>query len=66
MNAVSYEKIQQFLFKEARLLDDAQWDDWLNCYHKNAEFWMPAWDDNDTLTTDPLQEISLIYYPDRG
>ncbi|MBK1780539.1 benzoate 1,2-dioxygenase small subunit [Advenella sp. WQ 585] len=66
MNPVSYEEIQQFLFKEARLLDDAQWDDWLNCYHKNAEFWMPAWDDNDTLTTDPLQEISLIYYPDRG
>jgi len=26
---------------------------------------MPAWDDDDRLTEDPLSEISLIYYPDR-
>ncbi|GAA4418426.1 benzoate 1,2-dioxygenase small subunit [Advenella faeciporci] len=66
MSAIPYETIQQFLYKEARLLDDAQWDEWLNCYDQDAQFWMPAWDDNDTLTTNPEQEISLIYYPDRG
>lgn len=58
-------KISQFLYQEARLLDDEQWDEWLNCYAPSAEFWMPSWDDDDTLTTDPMQEISLIYYPDR-
>ena len=56
--------ITQFLYQEARFLDDEQWDDWLNCYAPSAEFWMPAWDDDDTLTTDPMQEISLIYYPE--
>lgn len=61
----SIEKISQFLYKEARLLDDEQWDEWLTCYAPTASFWMPAWDDDDRLTEDPQSEISLIYYPDR-
>lgn len=61
----SLENIAQFLYREARFLDDEQWDDWLNCYAPEASFWMPAWDDNDQLTEDPQTEISLIYYPDR-
>lgn len=61
----SLENISQFLYREARFLDDEQWDDWLNCYAPEASFWMPAWDDNDQLTEDPQAEISLIYYPDR-
>ncbi|MGM0915905.1 MAG: benzoate 1,2-dioxygenase small subunit, partial [Pseudomonadota bacterium] len=56
---------QAFLYREARLLDDRQWDEWLTCYHKDVEFWMPAWDDDDQLSRDPHSEISLIYYPNR-
>ncbi|MFI8034473.1 benzoate 1,2-dioxygenase small subunit [Acinetobacter sp. ABJ_C3_5] len=62
---LTLENIAQFLYREARFLDDEQWDDWLNCYATEANFWMPAWDDNDQLTQDPQSEISLIYYPDR-
>lgn len=57
--------IQAFLNREARLLDDRQWDEWLTCYHPEVVYWMPAWDDFDTLTEDPEREISLIYYPNR-
>ena len=57
--------LKAFLYKEARLLDDEQWDEWLECYDENAQFWMPSWDDDDTLVTDPQTEISLIYYPNR-
>ncbi|WP_280554021.1 benzoate 1,2-dioxygenase small subunit [Halomonas sp. 25-S5] len=63
--SISYHDIQAFLYREARLLDDRQWDDWLACYRQDAEFWMPAWDDDDQLTRDPQSEISLIYYPNR-
>jgi len=63
--SISYHDIQAFLYREARLLDDRQWDAWLECYRKDAEFWMPAWDDDDQLTRDPHSEISLIYYPNR-
>ena len=64
--SMNIEQVQAFLFREARLLDDKQWDDWLACYHPAAEFWMPSWDDDGELTRDPQSEISLIYYPNRG
>ena len=60
-----YHKVTQFLYQETRYLDDEQWDDWLACYAPEASFWMPAWDDDDTLVKDPNTEISLIYYPNR-
>jgi benzoate/toluate 1,2-dioxygenase beta subunit len=34
------------------LLDERQWDEWLTCYDAGATYWMPAWDDDDTLTQD--------------
>lgn len=63
--SLSYHEIQAFLYREARLLDDREWDEWLTCYSQDVEFWMPAWDDDDQLTRDPHSEISLIYYPNR-
>ena len=63
--SMSFLDIQAFVHREARLLDDREWDAWLECYSKNVVFWMPAWDDDDRLTEDPQSEISLIYYPNR-
>lgn len=59
-------EIEAFLYREARYLDDREFDNWLECYAADCEFWMPAWDDDDTLVTDPQKEISLIYYNNRG
>jgi len=63
--SLTYQQVVDFLFHEARLLDDRQWDEWLTCYAPEAVYWMPAWDDDDQLTEDPQREISLIYYPNR-
>lgn len=60
------ETVRAFLYREARLLDDRQFDEWLEGYHPDSEFWMPAWDVDDQLTQDPQNEISLIYYDNRG
>lgn len=62
---MNFEQIQAFIYREARLLDDRQWDEWLKCYSENVVYWMPAWDDEDQLTENPQTEISLIYYPNR-
>ena len=64
--SISYENLCAFLYKEARLLDDRDWDSWLELYSPNVDFWMPAWDDDGELTEDPQSEISLIYYANRG
>lgn len=58
-------RIAAFLYREARLLDDRRWDDWLELYSTDVTYWMPAWDDDDQLTEDPQSQISLIFYPNR-
>ncbi|OYO03530.1 benzoate 1,2-dioxygenase small subunit [Enemella evansiae] len=58
--------IEQFLYREARYLDDRDFESWLDCYHDDVVYWMPSWDDNGELTQDPATEMSLIYYPNKG
>jgi benzoate/toluate 1,2-dioxygenase subunit beta len=59
---LSVADIEQFLYREARFLDDKDWESWLALYAPDVEFWMPSWDDDDQLVTDPQTEISLIWY----
>ena len=63
---LSPEDVRQFLYREARFLDDKEWENWLALYAPDAEFWMPSWDDDDRLVTDPQTEISLIWYGNKG
>ncbi|AMB79332.1 MULTISPECIES: benzoate 1,2-dioxygenase small subunit [Pseudomonas] len=63
--SLSYDTVRDFLYREARHLDDKQWDQWLELYAADATFWMPSWDDDDELTEDPQSEISLIWYGSR-
>lgn len=51
---------------EGLLLDAKDWDAWLDLYLEDAEYWIPAWDDESTLTQDPNRELSLIYYGSRA
>ena len=63
---LSLEDLRQFLYREARFLDDKEWEKWLALYAPDVEFWMPSWDDDDQLVTDPQTEISLIWYGNKG
>ena len=63
---LNVEDLRQFLYREARFLDDKEWQSWLALYAPNVEFWMPSWDDDDQLVTDPQTEISLIWYGNKG
>jgi benzoate/toluate 1,2-dioxygenase beta subunit len=64
--SISYENVCAFLYREARYLDDRDWDNWLALYAETASFWVPSWDDDGELTTDPQAEISLIWYGRRA
>ncbi len=57
---LNLEQVRQFLYYEARLLDDRQWDEWLSCYSPQVVYWMPAWGDDDQLTRDP-QKRNFAY-----
>jgi benzoate/toluate 1,2-dioxygenase beta subunit len=64
--SISYDAVRDFLYREARYLDDKDWDNWLELYSPDTSYWMPAWDDHDELTQDPQREISLIWYGNRS
>src|SRR5580704_6439277 len=63
---LSVEDVRQFLYREARFLDDKEWENWLALYAADVEFWMPSWDDDEQRVNDPQTEISLIWYGNKG
>ena len=46
---------------EAALLDGRRWQDWLDLYTEDCLFWVPAWVSDETWTTDPRRQVSLIW-----
>jgi benzoate/toluate 1,2-dioxygenase beta subunit len=50
-------RCEQFLLHEARLLDEAKFDDWLALFTAEAWYWVPSEPDQ----ADPLDTVSLIY-----
>jgi 3-phenylpropionate/cinnamic acid dioxygenase small subunit len=52
--------------REARLLDERAWDDWLALYDDDALFWVPTWRDEDELTQDPQRELSFMHLQGRA
>ncbi len=62
----SVQQAAELLFHEAALLDSGAWREWLQLYTEDAVYWMPAWKDELTQTSDPDRELSLIYYAGRA
>ncbi|MDH7798816.1 MULTISPECIES: aromatic-ring-hydroxylating dioxygenase subunit beta [unclassified Beijerinckia] len=50
-------QIELFLFEEARLLDDGDFEGWLKLYEPQGIYWMPS----QPGQTDPLNVASIIY-----
>ena len=62
----AWHSVVRFLGQEAKFLDDKDWDAWLALYSSDVDYWVPAWDSDGTLVTDPTKHVSLIYYKNRG
>lgn len=50
-------EVEQFLFHEARLLDEAKLAEWLALFAGDGFYWIPARADQ----TDPFNHISILY-----
>jgi benzoate/toluate 1,2-dioxygenase beta subunit len=55
--SVTRSEIENFLYREARLLDTQQFEEWLELFTDDAVYWVPAGRDN----IDPKKHISIIY-----
>ena len=52
-----YHQVSQFLFEEARLQDDHEYDDWEALWTDDAIYWIPA----NGADIDPENKMSIIY-----
>jgi 3-phenylpropionate/cinnamic acid dioxygenase small subunit len=59
-------EVVDFLNTESYFVDRQMWDEWLNLFSEDCEYWLPSWESDTQLITDPQTEVSLIYYSDRS
>ena len=57
MNPVTEEELINFIYAEARILDEGHYDDWLALWLDDGHYWMPL----DYKQTDPHLVTSLLY-----
>ena len=56
--SITQNAIEQFLYREARYLDDREFEKWLECYADDVVYWMPSWGDDDLLCRGPADATS--------
>ena len=57
MSTISRDNLVEFVYREARLLDELRYEEWLALYADEAHYWMPA----EWQQTDPKLQASLMY-----
>ncbi len=58
--------IHEFITVEGHLLDERRFEEWLDLYANDVEYWVPSWDENGCLVDNPETDVSLIYYSRRA
>lgn len=53
--------VEQFLYRQAEILDDREWDAWLGLFTADGRYWMPA---SESQTTG--DGVPNIFYEDRN
>lgn len=54
---VDRHQIENFLYREARLMDENAYDEWFALWTDDALYWVPANEDN----IDPQRHVSIVY-----
>ncbi len=62
MSALTQAEAEAAIYREARMLDEQRFEEWLDLFVEDVLYWMPAWKDDTTLSSDPDRELSLVYY----
>jgi len=55
--APDHNTVASFLYREARLMDDHAYDEWLALWDEDATYWVPCNGDD----IDPAENVSIIY-----
>ena len=58
---MDFREVEQFIYREARLMDEHRYDEWLALWTEDGVYWVPCGRDD----SDPEREVSIVYdrYP---
>ena len=57
MTDVPQAQVEQFLYREARLMDEHRYKEWLALWTDDGTYWVPCNDDD----IDPKRHVSILY-----
>ena len=57
MSAITEADLVRFVYREARLLDEMEFEQWLGLFAEDGHYWMPG----EWRQTDPRMQASLMY-----
>lgn len=57
--------VSRLIHRESYLLDQRKWREWLALFSADVVYWAPSWANELEQTTDPANELSLIYFRGR-
>ena len=57
MKSLTRHEAEDFLYREARMMDDRQFDAWLGLFAPEAHYWIPT-----NIGADPRAESAIAYY----
>jgi 3-phenylpropionate/cinnamic acid dioxygenase small subunit len=57
VSEVGAQNLVDLVYREARLLDELRYEDWLGLFAEDGHYWMPA----EWQQTDPVLQASLMY-----
>lgn len=66
MASVDRGEIENLLYREARLLDERRYQEWLNLYTPDATYWIPSWRSEATTVDKVDHDLSLVYLDRAG
>jgi len=57
--------VSDFLIREAWLIDNQRWADWLELFTDDTVFWVPSWNKPGETVKNPDVEVNLLYITDK-
>jgi benzoate/toluate 1,2-dioxygenase subunit beta len=55
--SIDRQAVEQFLYREARLMDESRFEEWEALWAGDGVYWVPCNDDH----ADPTRQVSIIY-----
>ncbi|QGA68997.1 aromatic-ring-hydroxylating dioxygenase subunit beta [Sulfolobus sp. E11-6] len=55
------EEIENFIYREMRLLDEKRYQEWLDLFSDDGVYWIPRWISENNIVENPEDDLNILY-----